>query len=291
MQRTVRTHITIFGALLTGALFATPSLAADDPGIYVRQTIGLAGWPTGAISDTRVQMRTPLTRQEGSLVFNSTYAGAGVAARVSPAVAEVGPSLSIQPIDVFDLNLQASRVQYYSTRFGLMPFESPDGKIMSARLERAAEGDGVTSGGWTFAANPTVKLKLGPVIAFSSWTVAYTTLDQPEDVTAPYTYEPLRDMVVAWTDTTVDHEAGALYAAVDSDDGGKIVYFGVLARDRFQVVSPDRHTTLGPLLVVKPGEGTGVPRMVARSMFYLTEADRVGRMPNIQLAAIWEVGK
>jgi hypothetical protein len=223
-------------------------------------------------------------------MLNNTYMGGGVMARISPAFAEVGPRVSFAPVDVFDVDLQASRLHYFSDTFGLMPFDEIHGKTGAERRARAANGDGVTTGGWSFTVSPTAKIKVGPIIAFSTWNIGRVVLDTPDGVTADYTYEPWRDMVVGWKDTTFDQEAGALFAAVDPEDDGPLFYMGVLARDRFQSFSPDRHTSLGPILVMRPGTGAAVPKVVVRSMFYLTEADRVGGAPNTQLAAIWDVG-
>ena len=276
--------------LLSLVALSPVAMAADEPGIYVRQAVGTGGWPTGLMSETRVQYRAPLKRVDDSLMLNDTYVGAGAMVRVTPAFSEFGPRVSFAPVDIFDVDLQASRLQYYSGRYGLMPFDAISGKTGAERGERADNGDGVSSGGWSFTVSPTAKIKVGPVIAFSSWNIAHVMLDTPEGVTAAYTYEPLRDMVVSWNDTTFDHEAGALYAVVDPEDDGGLFYMGVLARDRFQTVSPDRHTSVGPILVMRPSTAPAVPKMVLRSMFYVTESDRVGGAPNTQLAAIWEVG-
>ncbi len=275
--------------MFTTSLFAlwlsAPAQALDDPGVYVRQQVGFGGWPTGLMSDTRVQYRAPLKRKEGSLMLNDTYAGAGVMARVTPAFSEVGPRLSWSPVDIFDIDLQASRVQYYSPTYGLMGFEQARGKLDADRAARAEAGEGVTSGGWSVTAAPTVKLKVGPIIAFDAWTVQYITLDQAAD--EPFTYDPWRDAVIGWQDLTFDHEAAVLYTAIDSDSGGPTFWVGAWVRDRWSVEGPDRSTTIGPAIITHPGRGPAVPTLLARAMFYVIDADRVGVIPNAQMAAIW----
>ena len=264
---------------------ASSAQALDDPGLYFRQQVGFGGWPTGLMSDTRIQYRTPLTRKEGSLMLNDTYAGAGMMARVSPAFSEVGPRVSVSPVDVFSLDLQASRVQYYSKTYGLMGFSQASGKLGSERVERAENGDGVAAGGWSVTAAPTVKIKLGPIVAFDSWTVQYFAIDQAAQT--EFTYEPWRDQVIAWNDVAFDHEAAVLLTAVDSDDGGPTFWLGGWARDRWSLEGPDRSTTVGPAIVTRPGRGKYVPNVLGRAMFYATDGDRVGTAPNLQCALIW----
>lgn len=259
--------------------------ALDQPGVYYRQQIGFGGWPTGLMEESRVQWRAPLARKDGSLMLNDTYAGAGVLVRASPAFVEVGPRLSVQPVDIFELELQFSRLQFFSKEYALMGFTEARGKLGSERTARAEDGDGVVGGGWSFTASPTIKLKVGPIIAFDSWTVSVFRIDQvaPE----PYTYEPWNDLVMAWEDETFEHGAAVLYTAVDSEDDGFTFWIGPWFRDRFTARGPDRSTTLGPAIITHPGRGRFVPTILGRSMFYLIDGDRVGAVPNLQAALIW----
>lgn len=268
------------------ALVAPTATAADDPGIWVRQQVGLGVAPLGLMADSRVQYRTPLARKEGSLMLNQTYAGAGAMLRVSPAFVEVGPRLSIAPVDLFDVDVQVSRVQYISNQYGLMGFTEARNKLESQRSERAEDGDGVLSGGWQATVSPTLKIKAGPIVAFDTWSIGYVALDDQGSEEA-FTYEPWRDQVIAWTDVTFEHEAAVLLTAVDSDDGGPTFWVGAWARDRSSLNGPDRSTTVGPAIITHPGTGKAVPNVLTRAMFYVVDGDRVGTAPNVQMAAIW----
>ncbi len=268
-----------------GLLASSSAQALDQPGVYYRQSIGFGGWPTGLMEETRLQYRAPLIRKDGSLMLNDTYAGAGVMVRATPAFTELGPRLSISPVDIFELELQASRLQYYSKTYALMGFDRAKNKLGSQRTERAEAGDGVTGGGWSFTASPTLKLRGGPIILVDTWSIRVSRIDQasPE----PYTYDPWTDLVIAWNETTFEHEAATLFTAIDSDDGGGTFWVGAWFRDRFTVVSPDRSITLGPVIITRPGRGRFVPTILGRSMFYLRDVDRVPGIPNLQAALIW----
>ena len=273
---------------LIAGLFLSTAQAADEPGLWFRGAVGTGGWPTGLMSDARLQYRTPLMRQEGSLVLNETYAGAGAVLRVTPAFSEAGVMLSLAPVDVFDLDLYATRTQWYSGEYGLMGFDAPVNRTDRDRGERAENGDGIRSGGWSLTAVPTAKMKLGPVIAFSSWTVSFLDIERPEGETAPFTYEPWRDQVLAWNDIAGEHYGAVLFEGLPGGERPLLLAGGVV-RHRFSVRSNDEALGFGPLLVAQPVPKPAVPRIVAQAIFHAIEVDRVGGPPNLQMAAIWIV--
>ncbi len=221
--------------------FVLPAVAADRPSVYVREALGVSFFSTGALSATRLELRTPLYRSDSAL-FKATYAGAGVGLMVSPAFVGVGPRVSIAPIDVFDLNLSAGRTFYFDGGLGLMPFDVTSGRTGDQRDARS--DDGFASGAWMATAEPTLKLKLGPIVAFDAWTIDILHIDRPAGVTADYTYEPLRGLIIAFDDVTVDQQAGLLFDALPPD--GPSFRIGLIGRDRFAIVSGDHTTSAGP---------------------------------------------
>ncbi len=262
-----------------------PVQAADEPGLWTKQAVGTAGFPTGLMSETKMQYRAPGPRSD-SIVFQDTYLGAGGAVAVSPAFLQAGPTISIAPIDVFDLDLSASWIGYFNNGLGLMPFDETSGKLDGQRSERASNGEGVGANALALTASPTLKLKLGPIVAFDSWNVSYLNFDQPEGVDAAYTYEPKRDLLLAWEDVAFEHQAAVIYTILPGDDGPKL-WVGGTVRDRFAAVSPDRSTAAGAVVIVRPGTKPAVPQIVGQSLFYLNDADRVGRAPNLQAQVSW----
>ncbi|MDP2304743.1 MAG: hypothetical protein Q8P18_01785 [Pseudomonadota bacterium] len=271
--------------LLSLSVLTHAALAADGPSLYFRQTIGAAVYSTGALSATRLELRTPLHRSD-SVVFKATYAGAGVGLQVSPAFVGVGPRISIAPIDVFDLNLSAARMLYFDGGLGLMTFDETSGRTGDQRNARSDDGFG--SGAWVATAEPTLKLKLGPLVAFGAWAVDLVHLERPADIVAPYTYEPLRGLVIAFDDVLVEQQVGLLYDALPED--GPSLRVGLIGRDRFAVVSGDRTTSAGLMVAARPGIKPAVPTLVAMAQLFFTDPDReVLSPPNIAIGARWEI--
>ncbi len=260
------------------------AFAADTPSWWLRQSVGGQLFPEGAQSDTRAQYRVPLHRSESRL-FQTTYAGAGLRAVFTPVNAEVGPRLSIAPIDVFELELQASYLGYYSWGGrGLLPFSTTEGKGSDEREAREAEG--FMASGLQLAATPTVKLKFGPVVVFDSATFSALHLENPDGLDAPYVYEPNRDLVVAWDDVLIENQGGVLVELLPGGDK-PLLRVGATARYRAALVSGDESTAVGGIVSFKPGTTPAVPTINVLALAYVADADRVGTVPNLQASATW----
>jgi hypothetical protein len=238
-------------------LLAVTTAQAAHSSIWTRQLVGVGGWPTGALSDTRVQLRTPGHRSD-SVLFRDTYYGAGARVQVSPAFVDVGPRLSIAPIDVFDLDLQASWTGYAGP-FAPLPLDGITGKTEAERGERDDEHFALSK--VELSAAPTLKGKLGPLIVFDSTTVAWVHAMRPEDQTDERWYEPYRDLSLAWTDVTVENQGAVVGEILDGDERPKL-WVGATGRHRRAVVSGDYQTHAGLLVVCKPGTGAAVPTFV-----------------------------
>ncbi|TNE90438.1 MAG: hypothetical protein EP330_08055 [Deltaproteobacteria bacterium] len=263
-----------------------PADPTDGTHLWARQAVAVAGWPAGAISDTRVQVRAPMYRSD-SIVFQDTYMGAGARIAATPAFSEVGPRLSIAPIDVFDMDLQASYIRYYGgTGIGLLPMTATEGKLESERADIASvKGDAIR-----LSAIPTFKIKVGPIIAFDSWTISYTQIAPEKEHTKDLVYEPFNDLVTQWTDITLEQQGAVIYEVIP-DEGGVFFWAGATARDRLAVGSKDRSTTAGLVLRARPAKGKGVPTLTGQALMYLNDADRVGHVPSLALLADWQLRK
>ncbi|MDP2306245.1 MAG: hypothetical protein Q8P18_09490 [Pseudomonadota bacterium] len=256
--------------------------AADVPSFYLRQSLGVAGFPTGVISETRFQVRTPLYRSD-SMVFQDTYAGAGLRLDLSPAFANPGVQVSLAPIDIFDVDLSATMIGYFPGPFGPLPYDGLSSKLETVRDERE---DHTAVVGYSLDAAPTLKLKVGPIIGFDAVAISYIHLAQPAGVTAPYVYDPLRDLIVAWDEVYLEHQPALLYEAMP---GGEkpLLYFGASWRQRYAFVSGDRSGALGALLVARPGVKPIIPTIIGFAAFYLIDQDRVGKAPFLGMQANW----
>lgn len=268
------------------ALLATAALAGtpDTDHVWAKQIVGVGGWPSGAISDTKVQLRRPGHRSD-SVLFQNTYYGVGGRLQASPAFVDVGPRVSLAPIDILDVDLQGAWTGYAGP-FAPLPMAATDGRVESARNARNGEEMAVTK--WEASVAPTLKLKVGPLVAFDSLTVG--ALSARYDDPTELWYEPYRDLVVARNDVTIENQAALLVEVLDGDGRAKLLV-GPQTRLRQAMVSGDGHTNVGALVAFRPGASEKLPTLIAQGHAYVRDVERVGTAPNLQLAAAWTLDR
>ncbi len=272
-------------AVLLAAAASTPASAAEDTDrahLWVRHAAAVAGWPSGALSDTRVQVRTPLRRTD-SVLFQDTTAGVGARTALTPAFAEAGAHATLAPIAIFDVDLFAGGVTYWPGAFGPRPTDHR-GDTLPGDSD-AAGFDRVGTSGLVVSANPTLKAKVGRVIVFDSWTVRHQRL--APGAAAPWVIEPYTDLVLGWTDTVIEHQPGVLVDIIP-DEGAAWLRVGGTMRDRRSRVTEDRSLSAGGLVAMKTGAKPGAPTFAGMALAYAVDDDRVGLAPYLGLQASWQ---
>lgn len=275
----------LLSIVLPGASAETP----DRPWLFTRIALGGGGWPSGAQLDARAQARTPLYATQSFLLADN-YAGIGLRAALTPAYVTTGPRVSIAPVAFFDMDLSANVQRYFHTPFGPLPFDQvTSGKPGAARDARADESFAMTA--FTAAAEPTLKLQAGPIVAFDAWVIELRHMDQPAGQTAPYAYEPFWDLVLAWDDTIVEQQGAVLGMIWKGDAGEKKLWIGATVRHHWAVVSKDASLVVGGVLLASPGRKIlGGPQFVLQVLPYVVDdADMKAGPPNVQAQIGWDI--
>ncbi len=287
--------LALFAAFSGSALAAeaqSDADATDGAHAHLQQKAAVAGWPTGALSVTRAELRTPLHRSD-SVLFQDTHAGIGARVNASPAFVQSGVQASLAPIDVFDVDLFAGGINYWPGDFAPLPTDVRGGTLSSDRSTRADETVGAR--GLVLEAAPTLKAKVGRIIVFDAWTVRHQRLDAPT-LTAdggeaqPWHYEPFTDLILSWTDTVVEHQPGLL-VDIKPDEGGSWFRVGATMRDKRSLGTGDRSQSAGLLLAAKPGEKEAVPTLAGMALMYTIDDDRQGGVPFLGLQASWSIDR
>lgn len=261
------------------------SVALAGPSVWTKQLVGVSGWPSGLLSDTRVQLRTAGHRSD-SILFKDTYYGVGGRLQVSPAFVDIGPRVSLAPIDVLDVDLQASWTGYAGP-FAPLPYDGLTGTSERARGER--KGEQMPMHKLELSAAPTLKGKLGPVVAFSGATFAWLRAHRPKGATAAYFYEPYRDLVVAWEDVTIDSQTAVLVELMPGGDR-PLLWIGPTFRHRRALRSGDFQSHAGAVVMCRPGTAPAVPTLVTQVLGWVASPDRGAAFPSVNLAASWTFG-
>ena len=204
---------------------------------------------------------------------------------------EIGPRITLAPIDVFDVTFSASALYYWPSSSGLLPYDSIDESTRDrdrGDRHRTDATRAVASTAFTLQAAPTLKAQVGPVIAADAWTFTRFTVTRPDSVTAPYVYEAYWDRLIEWNDTIVEHQAVIFVVLADgSKPSGRTFWVGPTLRQRWALSSGDRSTGLGAMALFRPSKKPFVPQLVGLVIPYIDDDDRVGGVPFLALSAVW----
>jgi hypothetical protein len=254
----------------------------DRAWLWTHAALGGGAWPSGAQLDLRASARTPLYETESFLLADN-YAGAGLRAAITPAYVTGGPRLSLAPVAFFDLDLSASVVRYFHTPFGPLPFDQIDsGKPDAARDARSDESFADTA--FTLAAEPTLKVQVGPVVAFDAWAIEARHTNVVDGIDAPWVYEPYWDLVIAWDDVIIEQQ-GAVMGMIWKGDGiDRKLWISATVRHHWAVQSTDSSLVVGGVLLARLGNHTlGGPQLIVQVLPYvLDDADMKAGPPNVQ---------
>ncbi|MDF1562747.1 MAG: hypothetical protein P1V51_06870 [Deltaproteobacteria bacterium] len=260
------------------------------PWLWTSAGLGVSGFPSGLILDLKGQYRVPLWNSK-SILFEETYAGAGMRLAITPAFIDVGPRLSFAPIAIFDVDVQAGYQLVWPSGSGLVPF--PDltvSKLETDRNPRHRDGTApARSGAFGYlSVAPTLKVKVGPIIAFDAWDLTWFRVRPHSEETSDLLYEAYRDMIITRNDFGYEHQAAVVYEIFDGK-GGPLLWVGATYRDRKMFGSGDRSMNVGALAIYKPFDSPIWPKLVVQVLPYLKYAteSRIGGGPNTAFLLSW----
>ena len=273
---------------------AEPAAEAPPPGpfLWLYQSIGGGVFNSGLMSRSRVHVRGPGLRNE-SVLFQTTYGGGGLEVGLTPAFVQVGPQLSFRPVEILDVDAYFAWTYLWRSSAGLLPFDGLTGTEEDDR--KAIKHLALAGHRFEAAISPTLKLKVGPVIGL--WNVEWAFIHhiKPDGATSRFTYEPRRDLVIAWDDVAVTNLAAILVEILDGTGpkGGPspTLRVGPVMRDKQSVVSRDISTVLGGAISFRPGPKPGWPDVFFAVMGYLRDHDRALQAPQIQIQLSWQIEK
>lgn len=269
-----------------------PPADAPGPYLWLYQSIGGGAFNSGLMSKSRIQLRTPALRNE-SVLFQSTFAGAGFELGLTPAFVQFGPRFMFRPVEILDVDAHLAWTYVWKSSAGLLPFDDLTGTYEADR--EAIRDQALPGHRFEASISPTLKLKVGPVIGL--WNVEWAFIHhmKPAGATSRYVYEPRRDLVVAWDDVAVSNLAAILIEILDGTgpEGGPAptLRVGPVMRDKQTVVSRDISTVLGGAVSLRPGPKPGWPDVFLAVMGYLRDNDRALREPQIQIQLSWQLEK
>jgi|GEM_PF-1327896 len=249
--------------------------------------VGAAAFPLGVQGTIVAEPRVALHRSE-SVLFQSTFAGAGVYFRVTPAFLEVGPQISVKPIEIFELNVVGKYTAHFASKNGRVRFDDYAGKSYAdrdARLDSPAAASTLY-----FGISPVLKLKAGPLIVVYGGAIAYhhTLVDDADD---QLLYDAALDLLIYKREWTISHQAVVMAEVLDGEKTASRLRIGASIRQRAALRAKDQTVNLGLITTFKPGRNAAFPEILFLLMPYLRDASggRVLGPPWIALALTWTI--
>jgi hypothetical protein len=194
--------------LLVGAIsvFLASTLFAESAvqGLYADQNLQASYNALGVQLGTKLYYRIPLIKEPG-ILWESTKIDVGIANALSPAYDLVGPFVDLEPIAVFDLELKAQFIGYYSgLGFGFRDLAGYGSAFDASGLNAVTAKN---TSGYLLGAAPTLKFALGRFAFSDTLHVTYFNVDGGTG----YFYETIANCSLAKSDLELYNDAYALY--------------------------------------------------------------------------------
>lgn len=259
----------------------------DRPGpyLYIRARVGLQFFPLGLVGELIAIPQVALKRSE-SVFFQTTFAGAGLYMRGSPAFFEVGPRFVIRPVEIFQIGVTGLFITHWKSVNGRVPFEARANKTYADRQVHPFEAfPAVTA---YVDVSPTLRLRGGPVIVLYGASFAYqhTFLDVADD---QLLYDPALDLLIYRREVTLNQQLAVLPEILDGKKTAVRLRIGATWRHRTAFYSKDTSMNVGLIGTFKPGRRPGWPDILFSVMPYVIDTDRVLGPPWAAIAFTWEI--
>jgi len=171
------------------------------PGIIFSPAIGICYNPLGLLIDTKLLHTSPLVKKVG-LLWESTKTRIGVQNEWTPADNLLSVRFECEPIAFFDVTVKAGFFSMFDA-LGYGCFRMADGAAGEYNLKtQDREGRG-SAGGYWISVTPTVKAKIGRIIALNTLAVNRISIDGPGRFLELHSYLPHKTIDVDLVNNTI----------------------------------------------------------------------------------------
>ena len=265
----------LFVAAVLVALGSRPALA-DGPQRRLANTLGVSVNPIGLQDQLTLSWRWGLSVSKNPFLSDA-HVALGVSNNFSPAYERLEFWAELSPLSVLDVKAGLEPVFYFGTFGHLVSFPSY-GSDFSKDAREAVKDQAVARTGVRYHVSPTLKMKLGRVIARTGAEFEWWRVDGPGE----FFYEPMRDTLLDSDGDALMTLSSQLFYEFPSGPGGKKLLAG-LFHDTIDVYDApgNRRQRLGPLAVWTLGErrfGVREPTVIGAVFSYLQDPSKDGEL-------------
>lgn len=269
----------LFVAILILAL-PTVRLAAEDTaprdhGPLLDESLGFSVNKLGLQNVLDLRWTWPLTESKSPLLADA-HLSVGATHYITPSYTRLGAWVEVSPLSILDLRAGAEPGAYFGTFGSLMSFDSYqqpfDDDARDARKDEARSGTGSC-----LYLSPTLKLKLGPVVAQSGANMEWWR----SSAAGPLYYEPARDTLLKVGGDRLLTTSTVLLWRHELRGRGTLSY-GFGHSLSYVFAAPDnRSQRIGVVAVRQFGQkrfGLHTPRIAGHVSYYLSDPNRKGQI-------------
>jgi hypothetical protein len=249
---------------------------ADDPQRRLANTLGLSVNPIGLQDQLSLSWRWGLSASRNPFLSDAHIA-LGVSNNFSPAYERLELWAELSPLSILDLKAGLEPVFYFGTFGHLVGFPSYASDF-SKDAREAIKDRAVSRAGIRYHVSPTLKMKLGRLIARTGAEFEWWRVDGPGE----FFYEPMRDTLLDSDGDALMTLSSQLFYEFPGGPGGRKLLAGIF-HDRIDVYDApeNRRQRLGPLAVWTLGDrrfGVREPTVIGSVFFYLQDASKDGEI-------------
>jgi hypothetical protein len=261
---------------------------ADDPQRRLANTLGLSVNPIGLQDQLSLSWRWGLSASRNPFLSDAHIA-LGVSNNFSPAYERLELWAELSPLSILDLKAGLEPVFYFGTFGHLVGFPSYASDF-SKDAREAIKDRAVSRAGIRYHVSPTLKMKLGRLIARTGAEFEWWRVDGPGE----FFYEPMRDTLLDSDGDALMTLSSQLFYEFPGGPGGRKLLAGIF-HDRIDVYDApeNRRQRMGPLAVWTLGErrfGVGEPTVIAGIFRYLQDPSKDGEIGGL-FALSFSVGR
>lgn len=253
--------------LLVAILSLLPTLDAGAGTPELRETFG------GSVNTLGVQNNLELvwTRKSTSTnpLLSDAHVSVGLSDSLSPAYNRVGGWVEVSPLSILDLRAGIEPAVYFGTFSSLTDYASYDDAFdTDTRKAKDRAGDKSFGTGGRAYLSPTLKLKLGRVIAVSGADFEWWRASND----GPYFYEPTRDLLLESAGDSMVQGSSLILFEFRRPSGGKLLVGPIHGFRHVYDVPQNRIQTLGVLSVYELAErrfGVRKPTLILNVSRYI----------------------
>jgi hypothetical protein len=253
--------------MLLPLLLALHPAAQAAPEFVFPRRLGASYWGLGLRGTAEPGLRWSLWNRPDSVLFEDTAFEAVFLNQLTPSYYRGGAQLTFSPIAVFDLTARWIGTAYFGTFSSVRATDDPSLAFTDAEAEALDRG---TALGHRASLNPTLKAKVGPVIAvldgdLQRWWLRPGQGESGQPLVGDYYYEPELSVVMGFHDVSLQGSAALLYD-LDRDEGdGRWIYLGSLTSYVHTVAADATMLRTGALAVLHTHEGTWKYALLAQA--------------------------